>query len=231
MLEATNNHHLMIIDPDPVSRAALAEQFVLTSGFSVTDCATPGEAREHIAPDHVDTIVENSDLVDASITLCAEAVRREGFSAPLTVLVRKDISPEGMEALDAWADDCILKPVRFAFLLSRIVVQIRQYETSDDTSFAVGPYEFRPGIKLLISEDGERLRLTEKETAILRFLYRASPAHVAREVLLSEVWGYNPLVTTHTLETHIYRLRQKIERDPANARILVTEPGGYRLVI
>jgi DNA-binding response OmpR family regulator len=74
-----------------------------------------------------------------------------------------------------------------------------------------------------------RIRLTEKEAAILKFLYRAGTRAVARQVLLNEVWGYNAAVTTHTLETHIYRLRQKIEPDPANARLLVTEGGGYRL--
>ena len=76
----------------------------------------------------------------------------------------------------------------------------------------------------------KRVRLTEKETNILKFLYRAQSGVVARDVLLHEVWGYNAGVTTHTLETHIYRLRQKIEPDPSNARLLVTESGGYRLV-
>jgi DNA-binding response OmpR family regulator len=74
------------------------------------------------------------------------------------------------------------------------------------------------------------VRLTDKETAILRYLYRAGQKPVSREILLQEVWGYNSGVTTHTLETHIYRLRQKIERDPANAALLVTEAGGYKLV-
>ena len=74
------------------------------------------------------------------------------------------------------------------------------------------------------------MRLTEKETAILRYLYRSGQNPVSREVLLQEVWGYNSGVTTHTLETHIYRLRQKIEKDPANAALLVTEAGGYKLV-
>jgi DNA-binding response OmpR family regulator len=82
----------------------------------------------------------------------------------------------------------------------------------------------------LDTENDRKIRLTEKETAILKFLYRAGDKPVAREVLLDEVWGYNAAVATHTLETHIYRLRQKIERDPSNATILVTEPGGYRLV-
>jgi DNA-binding response OmpR family regulator len=75
-----------------------------------------------------------------------------------------------------------------------------------------------------------KIRLTGKETAILKYLYRAGPRVIGRDTLLGEVWGYNAEVTSHTLETHVYRLRQKIERDPTRAEILVSEPGGYRLV-
>ncbi len=64
----------------------------------------------------------------------------------------------------------------------------------------------------------------------MKYLYRAGERTVTRDILLSEVWGSNSGVTTHTLETHIYRLRQKIERDPSNAELLVTESGGYKLV-
>ena len=85
-------------------------------------------------------------------------------------------------------------------------------------------------LELLVDEQEKKVRLTEKETAILKYLYRAGAKVVGRDVLLAEVWGYNSGVTTHTLETHIYRLRQKIEKDPSNAEILVTETGGYRLV-
>ncbi len=95
--------------------------------------------------------------------------------------------------------------------------------------FALGPYTFKPSMKMLTTADERRIRLTEKETNILKFLYRADGV-VARDVLLHEVWGYNAGVTTHTLETHIYRLRQKIEAEPSNARLLVTESGGYRLM-
>ena len=93
----------------------------------------------------------------------------------------------------------------------------------------IGPYTFRPSAKLMTDTGGKKkVRLTEKEAAILKFLYRAGRV-IGRDTLLGEVWGYNAGVTTHTLETHVYRLRQKIERDPAHAEILVTEPGGYRL--
>jgi hypothetical protein len=92
-------------------------------------------------------------------------------------------------------------------------------------------YSFKPSAKMLLARDGSRkLHLTEKETAILKYLYRVGDRAVPREMLLDQVWGYNAGVTTHTLETHIYRLRQKIEPDPASPRLLVTEAGGYRLV-
>jgi DNA-binding response OmpR family regulator len=107
---------------------------------------------------------------------------------------------------------------------------LRQHDQSEDVVFAIGPYSFQPASKLLETADGAKVRLTDKETSILKYLYRQGPRTITRDVLLKEVWGYNNRVTTHTLETHIYRLRQKIERDPSHARLLVTDDGGYRLV-
>jgi DNA-binding response OmpR family regulator len=116
-------------------------------------------------------------------------------------------------------------------LLARLRAQLRQHEQSEDAVFTIGPYNFRPAAKLLVESGGKKkIRLTEKETAILKYLFRAGERATGRELLLNEVWGYNAGVTTHTLETHVYRLRQKIEQDPSKAEILITEPGGYRLV-
>ena len=133
--------------------------------------------------------------------------------------------------MESGANDYITKPFRLGVLVARIRAQLRQHEQSEDAVFTIGPYTFRPAAKLLINvEGGGKVRLTEKETAILKYLYRTGPKVVARDTLLAEVWGYNAGVTTHTLETHIYRLRQKIESNPSEAVLLVTEPGGYRLV-
>jgi DNA-binding response OmpR family regulator len=132
--------------------------------------------------------------------------------------------------LDAGANDYVTKPFRFGVLLARIRAHLRQHEQSEDAIFKVGPYTFKPSAKLLVREDAKKIRLTEKETAIIKFLYRAGEQVIGRDTLLHDVWGYNAGVTTHTLETHIYRLRQKIERDPSHAEILVTEAGGYKLV-
>jgi len=114
--------------------------------------------------------------------------------------------------------------------LARLRARIREAEQSQHAVFQIGPYSFRPLDKLMENNlNKQRIRLTEKETAIVKFLYLASDHVVSRDTLLEEVWGYNSGVTTHTLETHVYRLRQKIEEDPSNALILITEPKGYRL--
>jgi DNA-binding response OmpR family regulator len=146
------------------------------------------------------------------------------------MLTGADTEADTILGLDAGANDYVTKPFRFGVLLARIRAHLRNHEQSEDAVFRIGPYSFRPSAKLLLDEAEKKIRLTEKETNILKYLYRAGQRVVGRELLLAEVWGYNSGVTTHTLETHIYRLRQKIEKDPSNAEILVTEAGGYRLV-
>ena len=146
------------------------------------------------------------------------------------MLTAHDSDTDAVSGLDSGANDYVGKPFRFVVLLARIRSQLRQYEASEDAEFQVGPYTFRPTSKNLVDQQGVKLRLTEKEAAILRYLHRAEQQPVARETLLKNVWGYNANVTTHTLETHIYRLRQKIENNPAEAQLLVTEGGGYKLM-
>jgi DNA-binding response OmpR family regulator len=157
-------------------------------------------------------------------------LRKNGFKAPIIMLTGHDTDSDTILGLESGANDYVVKPFRFAVLLARIRAQLRQHETSEDAVFNIGPYTFRPGSKLLLNSKGNKVRLTEKETAILRYLYRARPRSVSREMLLQEVWGYNSTVTTHTLETHIYRLRQKVEKDAGSPSILITESGGYKLV-
>ena len=158
-------------------------------------------------------------------------LRRNGFKAPIIMLTGHDTDSDTILGLESGANDYVTKPFRFAVLLARIRTQLRQHETSEDAVFTIGPYTFRPSSKmLLLNPKGSKVRLTEKEISVLRYLYRAGQRPVSRETLLQEVWGYNSGVTTHTLETHIYRLRQKMEKDAATPAILVTEAGGYKLV-
>lgn len=221
---------ILITDDDDELRAALMEQLALHPEFQARDARSAAAAMEMIAAERPDLLIMDIGLPDADGRDTVRALRASGFTHPVIMLTGHDSEADTVLGLDAGANDYVTKPFRFAVLLARIRAHLRQHDTTDDARFQIGDYVFQPGAKHLLTEKGNKLRLTEKETAILRYLYRAGQTVVTREVLLREVWGYNANVTTHTLETHIYRLRQKIERDPAKSQMLITEAGGYKLM-
>ena len=226
----SNASRLLVVDDDQDLRDTLAEQLGLYDEFQVTTADSAGQAVTAVKDDRIDLAIMDVGLPDMDGREAVKLMRSNGFRSPIIMLTGQGSDNDTVMGLEAGANDYITKPFKFAVLLARIRAQLRQYEASEDAIFRIGPYTFRPGAKLLTTDKGSKLKLTEKETAILRYLYRAGTRVVSRDTLLSEVWGYNAHVTTHTLETHIYRLRQKIETDPSNARILVTEPGGYKLM-
>ena len=222
---------ILIIDDDSALRQSLAEQLELNGEFAAVECETAAQARAMAAVERFDAILLDVGLPDIDGRELCRLLRRAGIRVPIVMLTGADSEADTILGLESGADDYVTKPFRLSVLLARLRAHLRQSEQSDDAVFTIGPYTFRPSAKLLMDPSGRRkVRLTEKETAILKFLYRAGDQAIGRDTLLGEVWGYNAGVTTHTLETHVYRLRQKIERDPARAEILVTEPGGYRLV-
>jgi DNA-binding response OmpR family regulator len=221
---------ILLVDDDDDLREALSEQLVMTEDFDVFEAATGADGMIRAREALYDLVILDVGLPDTDGRELCRLMRKQGVKCPILMLTGHDSDADTILGLDAGANDYVTKPFRFPVLLARIRAQLRQHEQSEDAVFQLGPYTFKPAMKLLETEDAKKIRLTEKETNILKYLYRAQEGVVAREVLLHEVWGYNAGVTTHTLETHIYRLRQKIEPDPANVRLLVTESGGYRLV-
>ncbi|MWB76579.1 response regulator [Pseudooceanicola sp. 216_PA32_1] len=221
---------ILLVDDDEDLREALSEQLVMTEDFDVFEAASGADAMSRVKEGLFDLVILDVGLPDTDGRELCRLMRKQGVKSPVVMLTGHDSDADTILGLDAGANDYVTKPFKFPVLLARIRAQLRQHEQSEDAIFQLGPYTFKPAMKLLVTEDERKIRLTEKETNILKFLYRATEGVVARDVLLHEVWGYNAGVTTHTLETHIYRLRQKIEPDPTNARLLVTESGGYRLV-
>jgi DNA-binding response OmpR family regulator len=228
----TGPRPILIVDDDPALLATLAEQLSLDGEFAITEASTLAEAERHLEAEgaRFDLVLLDLRLPDGDGRDFCARMRRIGLRMPVIILTGSDSENDIVSGLDAGANDYIAKPFRLNELLARMRAQLRGYDSSEDAVFKVGPYLFRPATKQLHDPArGKRIRLTEKEAAILKFLYRAGGRPVPRNVLLNDVWGYNNNVTTHTLETHIYRLRQKIEPNPAENRILVTEAGGYRL--
>ncbi|MFZ0695256.1 MAG: response regulator transcription factor [Alphaproteobacteria bacterium] len=222
---------ILLVDDDGALRQSLCEQLQLHEEFQVVEAASGKAALEAAKSDRFDLVLLDVGLPDIDGREVCRLLRRLGVAAPIIMLTGADSEADTILGLDAGANDYVTKPFKVGVLLARIRAQLRQHEASEDAVFTIGPYTFRPGAKLLLNNANNRkIRLTEKETAILRYLYRAGNKPVSREVLLDEVWGYNAGITTHTLETHVYRLRQKIEINPTAAEILITEPGGYRLV-
>ncbi len=222
---------ILIVDDDATLLQMLSEQLRLHEEFTTTSAESADQALKIVGTDYFDVIILDVGLPDMDGRELCRLMRRNGVKAPIIMLTGAASDADTILGLDAGANDYVVKPFKLSVLLARLRAHIRQHERSDDAVFTIGPFTFQPANKLLV-ENGtnKKVRLTDKEAAILKYLYRTGDRVIGRDTLLNEVWGYNAGVTTHTLETHVYRLRQKIEVDPSNARILVTEPGGYRLV-
>ena len=225
------SRRILIVDDDEALRLSLSEQLQHEGEFVCADADCGERALALVDDGRFDAVLLDLGLPDADGREICREMRRRGVMAPIIMLTAADSEADTVLGLDAGANDYVTKPFRLSVLLARLRAHLRQNEHSDDAVLTIGPYTFQPGAKLMVDGSGrKKVRLTEKETAILKYLYRAGDRVIGRDTLLGEVWGYNAGVTTHTLETHVYRLRQKIERDPAHAEILVTEPGGYRLM-
>ncbi len=222
---------ILLVDDDEALRESLSEQLRLHEDFITVEASTGTEAMNLAKHEHFDAILLDVGLPDMDGREVCRLLRRNGIMSPILMLTAARADADAILGLDSGANDYVVKPFRLPVLLARLRAQFRQHEQSEDAVFTIGPYTFRPSAKVLIhGETKNKVLLTDKETSILKFLYRSGSNVVGRETLLRDVWGYNARVTTHTLETQVYRLRQKIEADPSNAELLVTEPDGYRLV-
>jgi DNA-binding response OmpR family regulator len=220
---------ILIIDQDAAVRALLAEQLGHDAEFVPHGAASIAEAEPRVlaSPPAFDAILLDTALPDGDgLAFCAR-LRQLGVRVPILLVSAQSTEADVVRGLDAGASDYITKPFRLRELLARLRAQLRNHENSDDATLEIGLFRFNAAARFLADAAGQRIRLTEKEAAILKFLHRAGPVAVSRETLLAAVWGYNARVSTHTLETHIYRLRRKLGDHVGE--MIATEGRGYRL--
>lgn len=222
---------ILLVEDDDALADVLGEQFSLHEEFALTRAETAADALNQTAAQKFDLILLDVGLPDQDGRETCKIMRKNKVTAPVIMLTGAASDADTILGLDAGANDYVTKPFKFGVLLARIRAHLRHHEMSETAELTIGPYSFKPLVKLLQTAEGEKIRLTEKETNILKFLHRAKGQPISRDKLLDEVWGYNAQVSTHTLETHIYRLRRKIEADPSDAKLLCTADGGYRLAI
>jgi len=225
-------HPVLLLEADADPRRSLGKQIAADGMFIAVEADSVGEADAMVsAPGaRFEALILGLVLPDGDgCDLCA-SLRQRGLGMPILLLADSWREADLMRGFASGANDYVAKPVRPRELLARLRAHLRGFESSKDAALTIGPYVFRPSAKLLHEPvKNRRVWLSDKETGILKTLYRSRGKPVSRRSLLDEVWGYNAAVTTHTLETHIYRLRQRIEPDPANPRLLVTAGGGYYL--
>ena len=199
-------------------------EYLLEESLSVT------EAISLIVKEHFDCILIDSSLADVSLSNLCKNIRQEGVRSPI-ILVAEELGEDvAIAALDAGANDYVLKPFKINVLVAKIRSNIRQFEQSEFAILRFGRFSFKPGDKILLNNSSkEEVRLTDKETAIIKLLYLSGGEVVTRATLLEEVWGYNTTLTTHTLETHIYRIRQKVGNASSGLDFIATESEGYRM--
>lgn len=222
---------VLLVDDDEAMRTTLVEQLALHEDFRTVTAGDGAEALTCVAGEHFDIILLDVGLPDMDGRDVCRLIRRKGVHTPIIMLTALDSDADIILGLDSGANDYLAKPFRLGVLLARVRAQLRQHEASEDAAFMVGPYSFRPGARLMIhNETKKQISLSDKECAILKHLYRAGDTVVGCETLYGEIWGHSAPLATHTLQTHIYRLRQKIEPEPGRPQILVSEAGGYRVV-
>jgi DNA-binding response OmpR family regulator len=220
---------ILVVDDEAIVHQSLKKRLTMRNQFEVLVAETAAEGICVVKNEHLDIVLLDVGLPDMDGREVCKHLRNYGFKKPIVMVTGKSSDADQILGLDSGADDYIIKPFEFEVLLARIRALFRRHEQSEHAVFAIGPYSFKPASKTLLNQKGSMIRLTETETLMLKHLYRAGEKVVTREMLLQEVWGYNAGVTTHTVETHVYRLRQKIEQDPSHCELLVTEGGGYKL--
>jgi DNA-binding response OmpR family regulator len=221
---------VLIVDDDALLRAMLIEH-LMQAGFRVLEAASVAEAKQrlHSASD-CDAMILDVLLPDGDGRSFCTELRESGFRPPILLLTGLTNSSDLVTGLDSGANDYIEKPFDRAELLARLRAHLRIARISGDADFLVGPFRFRQGLGILERHDGSiHARLPAKEAAILKLLVAAGSMPVASTVILQSVWRECPQSGARSLKTHISRLRQKLEQNPSDYRVIVKRGDGYLL--
>ncbi|MEJ0043744.1 MAG: response regulator transcription factor [Rhizomicrobium sp.] len=178
---------VLLADDDSMLRSSLAEQLAGEGPYTVVEAANCAEARARAAEGLYEFMILDVSMPDGDGRELCRGLRDGGITAPIILLTAADSDADTIAGLRSGANDYITKPFRFAVLMARIHAHLRSHGQSEEAVYRIGPYTFRPSAKVLIDGAAKKIRLTEKETNILKFLYRSGET-----TLLHEVWGYNP---------------------------------------
>ena len=227
MLQRKN---LLLVEDNAIVLSALSKLLLASDEFYITKAKSCNDMHLFFKDNHFDLVILNPKMLKGSVQNFLDLLFQVGFSGPIIF----SCSVKGIVELEAQNTGrllaCVQRPFKIVSLLECIRRLLSKYEFSSEVIIPIGNIQFYPGSKLIKLQNGQTVNLTEKETNILKYLYRYRDRIVSKEVLLNEVWSHTTSLTTHTLETYIYRLRKKIRVSFAGDELIVTKKGGYQLL-
>ena len=227
MLQRKN---LLLVEDDTIVLSALCELLLASDEYFITKAKNCDDVHLFFKDNHFDLVILNPKMLKGCVQNFLDLLFRVGFSGPIifSCSVKEITELEAQNTGRLLA--CVERPFKIVSLLECMRRLLSKYEFSSQALLSIGNIQFYPGSKLIKLQNGQTVNLTEKETNILKYLYRYRDRIVSKEVLLNEVWSHTTSLTTHTLETYIYRLRKKISGSFAGDELIVTKKGGYQLL-
>ena len=220
---------ILFFEPNLELRTVLLDQIIINKDFDVIQSNSLEDVKSHIEQSPVDLLIMGEDVGPHSLSLLLKFIKEINFTNK--ILFIKDGDSGEISSFEGFTNShhVIEKPFRIQFFIKKIDFVLAKISGSSDVSYRIGPFVFFPENKVIKFNDQPDIELTEKEVSILKCLLSHGEEPVDRKKLLKQVWNYNLGVTTHTLESHIYRLRQKLETDPSIPRLIISEGGGFKI--
>ena len=220
---------ILLFEPDQVIRSTLLQKITLKKNFEIVETDSLKNVKRQLEKSSFELLIMGTDQASYSLTSLRQFIKGEKITNLILFMVQAEFIDGSFPVDDQKKHHFIEKPFRIENFYKTISTTLATISNSKDMSHKIGPFTFFPLKKFIILDDNKKIELTEKEVDILKCLIASGEKAVDREELLKKVWNYSSEVTTHTLETHIYRLRQKLEIDPSIPRLIISQGGGFRI--
>ena len=223
------NKRILLFEPDGLLRKTLLEQILLNKEFHASEASSFEDIKRQLAKSSFDLVIISTDREACGLCSIEQAIKEAEITSIVLFMIEPQISETSPFGNSTQKYYFIERPFRIHSLNKKISTILAKISNSNEVTHKVGPFIFLPLTKALMLGEKTKVELTEKEVAILKCLIGAGEEAVDRDTLLKQVWNYSPDVTTHTLETHIYRLRQKLEIDASIPRLIISKDGGFTI--
>ena len=220
---------ILLFEPNETLRKTLLEQLSLNRDFDVNEVGTFEGIEYQLNKSSFDLIIMGTDREAYRFTSIVQFIKKVKIKDIVLFVIEAETVDPSFFGDNTEKYYFIEKPLRIKHLNKKISTTLAKISNSYGVAHKIGPFTFFPVKKVMMLGNKTKVELTGKEVDILKCLISSGEEAVDRDKLLKQVWNYSSDVTTHTLETHIYRLRQKLEIDSTVPRLIISKGGGFTI--